>query len=82
MAHESTKASRSDYRRVAAECLRLAEQVDDPVTKANLISVAASWHSFAEFAEKAPVVTDPSCDNESGTTDPSSSAPKPIEPAL
>ncbi len=83
MAHESTKASGSDYRRVAAECLRLIGQVDDPVTKANLISVAASWHLLAEFAEKALVVTDPSSDNErSGTTIPSSSTPKPIEPPL
>ncbi len=41
-----------DDRGVAEECLRLAARTDDPRTKANLMSIAASWQHLAEFALK------------------------------
>jgi hypothetical protein len=38
-----------DYRRYAAECVRLAQQVADPEDKARLIDMA---ETFRELAEK------------------------------
>jgi hypothetical protein len=38
-----------DYRRYAAECVRLAQQVADPADKARLLDMA---ETFRELAEK------------------------------
>jgi hypothetical protein len=43
-------ASAADYRRLAAECLHLAEQY--PISKATLIAMAAAWQRMAEFADR------------------------------
>ena len=66
-------SSESGYRRLAAECLRagaecsrLAENVDDPVTKAKLISLAASWQTLAESADRVVMPPVPSSELPSG----------------
>ena len=41
-----------DYRSYAAECLRLAQQAQDPVEKDTLLSMAAAWRRLAEHAER------------------------------
>ena len=41
----------SDYRGLAAECLRLAETIRSPTDRAMLIRMAQIWHRMAE--EKA-----------------------------
>jgi hypothetical protein len=40
-----------DYRRHAAECLRMAEQITEPGGKAVMIDMARSWLRLAEQAE-------------------------------
>jgi hypothetical protein len=40
-----------DYRRLAAECLRIAETTPSPTDRAMLIRMAQIWHRMAE--EKA-----------------------------
>ncbi len=41
-----------DYRRYAAECLKIAENIGDPQSKAGLIAMAQSWLYLAAHAEK------------------------------
>jgi hypothetical protein len=41
-----------DYQRHAAECVLLAEQVHDPVSKGNLLAMAQGWARLAELALK------------------------------
>jgi hypothetical protein len=41
-----------EYRRSAAECLRVAEQTADPTAKAELIAMARSWIALAAQAER------------------------------
>jgi hypothetical protein len=39
------------YRRYAAECIRLARQSQHPQEKDTLLSMAAAWQRLAEHAE-------------------------------
>jgi len=41
-----------DYRRYAAECLLLTEEVTDPVAKGRLLALAQAWARLADLAEK------------------------------
>lgn len=41
-----------DYRRYAAECIRLAQQTNEASEKDALLSMAASWRRLAEHAER------------------------------
>lgn len=41
-----------DYQRHAAECVLLAEQVHDPVTKGKMLAMAQAWARLAELAQK------------------------------
>jgi hypothetical protein len=45
--------SGEDYRRFAAECLRLAKQISDPKEKAVLASMASAWIRLADFVASA-----------------------------
>jgi hypothetical protein len=40
-----------DYREFAAECLRVAQQLKDPVEKAKLVHMAQIWRELAEKAD-------------------------------
>lgn len=47
-----SRANRAgQYRRYAAECLRLANSSDDMREKAVLLQMAEQWHQLAERAE-------------------------------
>jgi hypothetical protein len=39
------------YRRYAGECIRLAQQSQNPQEKDTLLSMAAAWRRLAEHAE-------------------------------
>jgi hypothetical protein len=41
-----------EYQRHAAECLLLAEQVEDRAAKANLLGMAQAWSRLADLARK------------------------------
>jgi hypothetical protein len=41
-----------EYRRNAAECLRLAETLGDPTNRAVLVEMAHAWQRLAERAER------------------------------
>ena len=41
-----------EYRRYAAECLRIAQQAFDPAEKARLVDMAEKWRELAEKAER------------------------------
>ena len=41
-----------DYQTHAAECVLLAEQVHDPVTKGKMLAMAQGWARLAELALK------------------------------
>ena len=43
-----------DYRRLAAECIRTAELVDDAAAKASMLAMAREWHSLADDIESKP----------------------------
>ena len=45
-------ARADEYRRHAAECLRVAQRVSDPNDKALLIQMAERWRELAEKVEK------------------------------
>jgi len=45
-------SSSEEYRRYAADCLRLSEQAADPTSKAALLEVARCWHTLAEQADR------------------------------
>ncbi|MGA2894461.1 MAG: hypothetical protein ABSE22_16465 [Xanthobacteraceae bacterium] len=47
-----TKAEQ--YRRYAAECIRLAQQSQNPAEKDTLLQMAEAWRRLAERAEKRP----------------------------
>ena len=40
-----------NYRRYAAECIRLAQQLRDPAETALLLRMASVWHRLAERVE-------------------------------
>jgi hypothetical protein len=42
----------NEYRRIAAECLHLAEVAVDPTLKPELIAMAERWLQLSRFAEK------------------------------
>ena len=42
-----------EYRRYAAECLRIAQETSDPETKARLLNMAQKWRELSEKAEEA-----------------------------
>lgn len=45
--------TRSDeYRRNAANCLSVAEDIADPAARALMIAMARSWHLLADQAER------------------------------
>jgi hypothetical protein len=44
--------SRNQYLAAAAECVRLAGQISDPVRKLMLVDLAATWVRLAEQADK------------------------------
>ena len=46
--------SASEYRRLAAECLRIAENVGDP-SRATLIHMAGAWLELAQQGEHSSV---------------------------
>jgi hypothetical protein len=48
--------SPNEYLRFAAECWAIAETVDDPTSKANLLAIAAAWQRLAEFASGQELV--------------------------
>jgi hypothetical protein len=41
-----------DYRRYAAECLRIAQETCDPEAKARLLDMAQKWRELGEKAEE------------------------------
>ena len=43
---------REEYRRQAAECVRLAEQTNDPMTKLTYVGLARAWLGLADLADK------------------------------
>ena len=43
-----------DYRRYAAECVRLAQQVADPGDKARLLDMAETFRELADKTESRP----------------------------
>ena len=43
-----------DYRRYAAKCLSLAQEISDPSDKAALVQMAQKWRELAQKAEKHP----------------------------
>lgn len=47
-----TKAEQ--YRRYAAECIRLAQQLQTPAEKDTLLHMAEAWWRVAERAERTP----------------------------
>lgn len=51
-------ASPEQYRRYAADCIRVAQQIQDRVDKATLLGMAKIWIGMAEKAEKAALASD------------------------
>ena len=41
------------YRRYAADCVRVAQQVKNPTDRATLLQMAKIWHDMAEKAERS-----------------------------
>lgn len=41
-----------DYRRYAAECVRLAQRVEDPMDKARLLDMAETFRELADRSEE------------------------------
>jgi hypothetical protein len=41
-----------EYRRYAAECLRIAQQISDPKEKGRLLDMAQKWRELAERAKR------------------------------
>jgi hypothetical protein len=44
-------ANAEDHRRNASECLRMAQQTDDPIAKAVLLTMAERWLRLAQEIE-------------------------------
>jgi len=45
------KTKSEEYRRSAATCLRLADEIADPDVRATLVEMARGWHALAKQAE-------------------------------
>jgi len=43
--------TQQEYRQEAAECVRLAEQTNDPTTKMVSVGLAQAWLQLAQLAE-------------------------------
>jgi hypothetical protein len=43
-------ASADRYKHYAAECIRVAQQIQDPADKATLLDMAQMWRRLAEIA--------------------------------
>jgi len=54
----------ADYRRYAAECLRLAQIISNPTEKGVLLQMAETWRRLANEIESR----NPSTDDEEGTS--------------
>ena len=48
----SVESSDHRYRRHAGDCVRVAQQVDDPIDKTLLLQMAEIWRRMAEKAAK------------------------------
>jgi hypothetical protein len=46
-------ARAEDYRRYAAECLRVAQQLANPTDKAMLVRMAQKWRELAQKADQS-----------------------------
>src|SRR4051812_16813007 len=53
-------ASTDDYRRLAAECLRIAHDSQNPKDRALLLRMAESWIRLAERSEERSLSDEPS----------------------
>lgn len=49
-------SSGEDYRRFAAECLQLSEQINDPSHKVALQAMAVAWERLAAFVERPAIL--------------------------
>jgi hypothetical protein len=66
-------ASTDDYRRLAAECLRIARESQNPKDRALLLRMAESWIRLAERSEARELGGEaPSAGEQSGEHDPRS----------
>ncbi len=43
-----------DYKRYAAECVRVAQHSDNPTDKAMMLAMAQKWRELAEKTERDP----------------------------
>ena len=43
-----------EYRRYAAECLRIAQETSDPEAKARLLNMAQKWRELSERQRRPP----------------------------
>lgn len=57
-----------EYRRNAAECLRLAGALTDPTNRAVLVEMAHAWQRLAERAERRRMVVRASNRNDASGT--------------
>ena len=57
----------NDFRRYAAECVALAQQMSDPADKAHMLQMAQAWRELAEKQE-AKAATERKESPESGST--------------
>jgi hypothetical protein len=46
--------SSQDYRRLAAECIALAEKATDPSDRVHLLHMAQAWRNLADKQEAKP----------------------------
>jgi hypothetical protein len=64
-------ASTDDYRRLAADCLRIARESPNPKDRALLLRMAESWIRLAERSEERQMGGEaPSAGEQSGDRDP------------
>jgi hypothetical protein len=42
------------YRTYAAECIAIAQRLEDPAERLSLIVIAGAWMVLAEYAERSP----------------------------
>ena len=62
-------ASTDDYRRLAADCLRIARESPNPKDRALLLRMAESWIRLAERSEQRPGAHAPSAGERSADHD-------------
>ena len=48
----TTMSRVAEYRRYAAECLRIAQETSDPEAKARLLNMAQKWRELGKKAEE------------------------------